>query len=128
MGLEVSKSPHMRGRPSKVNAMPTIALSIRIRVALQRPSLAIERTVASVRMVQPVKMRAVSGVNFQGANEIKIAGLKNTIRKNNIPRIDIIPKPMRTKDEKCTSLSSRSLEAVARFCHQINGTRNGVMA
>src|SRR5258706_9834451 len=118
----------MRGRLSKVNTIPTSALSSKIRVALQRPSLAIERTVASVRMVQPVKMRAVSGVNFQGASEIKIVGLKNTITKNNIPRMDTTPKPLRTKDEKRTSLSSRSLEAVARFCHQINGTRNGVMA
>src|SRR5258707_8982156 len=118
MGLDVSKSPHMRGRLSKVNTMPTSALSSKIRVALQRPSLAIERTVASVRMVQPVKMRAVSEVNFQGASEIKIAGLKNAITKDNIPMIDTIPKPLRTKDEKCTSLSSRSLEAVARFCNK----------
>jgi len=64
----------MRGRASKAHAWPTMALSSRMRVALQRPSRAIVSTDAKVSKLQPANIRAVSSVNFHGAIRITSEG------------------------------------------------------
>ena len=75
----------MRGSASATKQSPTMALSIRILVALQRPSRTIDKIVKQLNKIQPENMRAVSSVNFHGAREIKMEGWMNTITEPNTP-------------------------------------------